>query len=334
MGSALEKHRGSHLDKSVCNAALRCSANNGWTTEQLRGSCKLKHAVLQPGSFVLNQDETFLLFSFLQQQPVKQPTPKPHKTMAKEPSKSLGPNSSTDQLNQRNEPHHTKKTRPFKRLTKSASTPGVLARGRSKKRKPAVAAVSSNAQRSTQRSTTRSTPVKHPSSRLSRSASTSVLGSQAGHQTQKQEGHGAKATKTHKKRQARRLLLPISDCKTLLFDAFKQRNNRQGHEASFFVVAVGLGLCAKSSMESRLHYLYDLFHPHDGYGGVEKPINMDSDSNNRVLSTKELIFMSFTTLRALNGIMHGHVDHIPITMHDVKHAMLTLVKNMEIATRE
>ena len=83
-----------------------------------------------------------------------------------------------------------------------------------------------------------------------------------------------------------------------------------------------------------LHYLYDLFHPHDGYGGVEKPINMDSDSNNRVLSTKELIFMSFTTLRALNGIMHGHVDHIPITMHDVKHAMLTLVKNMEIATRE
>lgn len=87
-------------------------------------------------------------------------------------------------------------------------------------------------------------------------------------------------------------------------------------------------------MENRLHYLYDLFHPHDGFGGVEKPINMDSDSNNRVLSTKELIFMSFVTLRALNGIMHGHVDHIQITMHDVKHSMLTLVKNMEIATRE
>lgn len=90
-------------------------------------------------------------------------------------------------------------------------------------------------------------------------------------------------------------------------------------------MAAGLGLCATSSMESRLHFLYDLFHPE--YGSVATPTDMECGG--RLLSMQELIFLSFTVLRCLNCWMHGHIDHVELSMHEVKHSVVGCVRNME-----
>ena len=84
-------------------------------------------------------------------------------------------------------------------------------------------------------------------------------------------------------------------------------------------------------MENRLHFLYDLFHPHDGYGGVATATSMEFGG--KLLSMDELMTMTFTTLRALSGIMHGHIDHGWTNMHDVRHAIIVLIKNLEQNSR-
>ena len=149
----------------------------------------------------------------------------------------------------------------------------------------------------------------------------------------------ANSSDHHKKKKSIRaahLLAP--DPRYILFDALRQRKSggggggKRSHDhASFFVLAAALGLCARSTMENRLHFLYDLFHPHDGYGGVATATSMEFGG--KLLSMDELMTMTFTTLRALSGIMHGHIDHVPTNMHDVRHAIIVLIKNLEQNSR-
>lgn len=80
-------------------------------------------------------------------------------------------------------------------------------------------------------------------------------------------------------------------------------------------------------MEARLHFLFDLFHPQDGYGGVATATSMEFGG--KLLSMEELMVMTFTTLRALSGIMRGHLDHVRTNMNDVRHAVVVLIKHME-----
>ena len=66
-------------------------------------------------------------------------------------------------------------------------------------------------------------------------------------------------------------------------------------------------------------------------GGVVTPTDMESGS--KLLNLRELSFLTFTTLRALSGIMHGQLDHVRTGSHEIKHSVVTLVKNMELLVR-
>jgi hypothetical protein len=84
-------------------------------------------------------------------------------------------------------------------------------------------------------------------------------------------------------------------------------------------------------MESRLHFLYDLFHAEGGYGGAH--VASDMEFGGKLMTMKELIFMAWTTLRALCALSHGHVDHVHLSINEVKQSCLQLVRLMESNNR-
>lgn len=311
---------------------------------------------MAPGSFTLNKKQTFELFPFLQlrqkaEDDTKQEdTEKKHKTPL---------NPKKDFFNKQERLSTTLKDSKLKSrsvknstdtLRRSSSSPAVRNRASSPpQRRPFLSTVSSN----------KIIPKRDPLlNQLKRSASAygrrSLKNRKDGHmnaEDQDQMTTKTKTTKTtteaagdknkkNKKDQTPFMSLPSS--KATLFNSFKQRNqHKNGHrhhhhhaeEASFFIIATCLGLSSKSSMEHRLQFLYELFHPRKSYGGLERAVDMDSNKHVQLLSMKELIFMSFTLLRSLNGIMYGHIDHIHIAYKDVKHSIVALVKNMEASIR-
>ena len=68
-------------------------------------------------------------------------------------------------------------------------------------------------------------------------------------------------------------------------------------------------------MHSLSFYFYS-FSKKDG--GVVTPTDMESGS--KLLNLRELSFLTFTTLRALSGIMHGQLDHVRTGSHEIKHS--------------
>ena len=96
--------------------------------------------------------------------------------------------------------------------------------------------------------------------------------------------------------------------------------------------AVGLALCARSRLDARLHFLYDLFHAHGGgYGGAH--VKSDEEWGGKLMSKYELVFLAWSTLRALSALTHGNPDHVPTQMVELRHAVTHVVKSFESGHR-
>ena len=342
MGNSLELHRGGQLDTKFCDASLQCSEDSGWTTEMLRDCCKRHREIMPPGSFRLTKEDFNELFSFLQPPADRRqlkisgakhsppdPDPDPDLDPASASASASSPSSSSASTSSASKSHTT--------IHRSASLPVLKKEKHGRESKVKSRAKSKGLHRGP------SSPTRIAKNTTTTNANNNA-NANANNNANNNKSRKDKVTiRTNKKQSPktkhRKSLFFLPDPRDIMFDALRQRStgihkpkSQVHHEASFFVAVAALGLCARSTMENRLHFLFDLFHPQSGYGGVVTPTDMESGS--KLLSIRELSFLTFTTLRALSGIMHGYLDHVNVDRHNVKHSIVTLVKNMELSERD
>jgi len=273
MGNALESHRGSALDEQFCHAALLCSETNTiWTTDMLRDCCKRHNEIMTPGSFRLNRQAFYDLFSFLQ------PPTQHHR------KKKLVSTTTTTN------PSNNNKATPHK-LQKSSSMPII---NKTKQKKKLHRTKTDKLDRMMKHSFNRNQKIERANNSLSKRSSptkpnkknnfnnkpgkdtTAASKNNIQHKNntttkQSQQSNTNKNITNTPSSTTKRNNNFLKDPRDILFNALRQRSSgtnkprhQSHHECSFFVAAAALALSANSTMENRLHFLFDLFHPYNG----------------------------------------------------------------------
>lgn len=300
MGASLEKLRTGVLHEPTCSAMRECSGPYGWTIETLRNSLASHTATLAHGSFILTSKQFAELFDFLKSPENEELCLASQKTKADlETSRASNKSVLNEEYSPENQKGDFAKTSTLRNqiATKSKTTTRKRAMSKRKSKSGANEAMSQN--------------------------NKSVV---------KEENLSA----SQDEKSSNMFNLNVSldhDPMMRLYNHLKQRNKSpsRSEECSYFVAATALALCSRSRMESRLHFLYDLFHSDGGYGGAH--VASDQEFGGKLMTMKELVFMAWTSLRALCAISYGHVDHIDFSLHEVRQTCVQLVRLMESTNR-
>ena len=299
MGASLEKLRTGELHEPTCRAMRECSGPYGWTVETLRNSLASHTTTLAQGSFILTRQQFGELFDFLK-------SPENEVFCLESQKTKLDLQTGTSNISA------SKEGKPQEHQDGGVAKISTSQNRKALKPKP----------------NTRKRAISQRKSRLEATKSTSLNNTVDLKEGNVLAHHDEKSSNTTNLN-----VSPEHDPMMRLYNHFKQRNNSpsRSEECSYFVATTALALCSRSRMESRLHFLYDLFHSAGGYGGAH--IASDQEFGGKLMTMKELVFMTWTSLRALCAISYGHVDHIDVSVHEVRQTCGQLVRLMESTNR-